>query len=192
MERYESPLQALTCTQAAAYAKLSDLRNLEAVKDRLPQDKVKDMTCDVDSCSVTVDPVGRVTLRIVERQPEHTVQFGADNAPIDFHLYMVLTESADNKAQLQVKLEADIPFMIKTMIGSKIDGFVQQFAEMTATMLNVSHWRSALVIIKKQLGRILLSCFFRINGRISASDRQRALWLRLYQYHVWPTSLKWY
>ena len=38
MERYESPLQALTCTQAAAYAKLSDLRNLEAVKDRLPQD----------------------------------------------------------------------------------------------------------------------------------------------------------
>ena len=139
MERYESPLQALTCTQAAAYAKLSDLRNLEAVKDRLPQDKVKDMTCDVDSCSVTVDPVGRVTLRIVERQPEHTIKFSADNAPIDFHLYMVLTETADNKAQLQVKLEADIPFMIKTMIGSKIDGFVQQFAEMTATMLNVSH-----------------------------------------------------
>lgn len=138
MERYESPLQALTCSQAAAYAKLSDLRNLEAVKDRLPQDKVKDMTCDIDSCSVTVDPVGRVTLRIVERQPEHTVKFSADNAPIDFHLYMVLTETADNKAQLQVKLEADIPFMIKTMIGGKIDGFVQQFAEMTATMLNTS------------------------------------------------------
>ncbi len=149
MERYESPLQALTCTQAAAYAKLSDLRNLEAVKDRLPQDKVKDMTCDIDSCSVTVDPVGRVTLRIVERQPEHTIQFGADNAPIDFHLYMVLTETAESKAQLQVKLEADIPFMIKTMIGSKIDGFVQQFAEMTATMLNVSHWRSALGNHKK-------------------------------------------
>ncbi|HPW89980.1 MAG TPA: SRPBCC family protein [Paludibacteraceae bacterium] len=139
MERYESPLQPLTCTQADAYAKLSDLRHLEAVKDRLPQDKMKDMVCDVDTCSVTVDPVGRLTLRIVERQPEQLVKFGADNSPVDFHLYVVLTETSDNQAQLQVRIEANIPFMIKAMIGGKIDGFVQQFAEMTAMMLNASY-----------------------------------------------------
>jgi hypothetical protein len=139
METYQSPIQALTCTQAVAYAKLADLRNLEAVKDRLPQDKVKDMTCDVDSCSVTVDPVGKITLRIVERQPEHTIKFGADNAPINFNLWVHLEAVTETTAQLKVTLEADIPFMVKAMIGSKVDGFVQQFAEMVATVLNASH-----------------------------------------------------
>ena len=139
METYQSPIQALTCTQTVAYAKLADLRNLEAVKDRLPQDKVKDMTCDVDSCSVTVDPVGKITLRIVERQPEHTIKFGADNAPINFNLWVHLEAVTETTAQLKVILEADIPFMVKAMIGSKVDGFVQQFAEMVATVLNASH-----------------------------------------------------
>jgi len=136
METYESPIQTLTCSQAAAYTKLSDLRNLEAVKDRIPQDKVKDMTCDIDSCSVTVDPVGQLVLRIVERQPDHTIKFSADKSPIDFNLWIQLKETSENDTRMKVTLKADIPFMIKAMIGSKVDGFVKQFAEMIATVLN--------------------------------------------------------
>jgi len=136
METYESPIQTLTCSQAAAYTKLSDLRNLEAVKDRIPQDKVKDMTCDVDSCSVTVDPVGQLVLRIVERQPDHTIKFSADKAPIDFTLWIQLKETSENDTRMKVTLKAEIPFMIKAMIGTKVDGFVKQFAEMIATVLN--------------------------------------------------------
>ncbi|HKL96350.1 MAG TPA: hypothetical protein VJ856_03685 [Paludibacteraceae bacterium] len=138
MEIYESPVQKLTCSQTSAYTKLSDLTNLEAVKDRIPQDKLKDMTCDVDSCSFTVDPLGNITLRIVERQPDHSIKFGADNSPIAFNLWVDMDSIDENNAELKVKLEADIPFMIKAMIGSKVDGFVKQFAEMIAMVLNSS------------------------------------------------------
>ena len=83
-------------------------------------------------------PLGNITLRIVERQPDHSIKFGADNSPIAFNLWVDMDSIDENNAELKVKLEADIPFMIKAMIGSKVDGFVKQFAEMIAMVLNSS------------------------------------------------------
>lgn len=136
METYESPIQTLYCDQSSAYTLLSDLRNLESVKDKLPQTKLKDMVCDQDSCTVTVDPIGPLTLRIVERTPENTIKFGADNAPIAFHLWIQLKSVSDVESRMKITVKADIPFMIKPMIGNKVEGFVTQLAEMIATLIN--------------------------------------------------------
>ena len=40
MTKFESGVKVIPASQSAVYGKLSDLSNLEKIKDRLPEDKV--------------------------------------------------------------------------------------------------------------------------------------------------------
>lgn len=135
METYESNVHKLHGSQANAYAKLADLRNLELLKSSMPQDKVKNFVCDQDSCSFSIDPMGSVTLRIVEREPAKTIKFGADNLPIAFNAWIQLKENSLGETLLKITLKADLPFMIKTMLGGKLQNGVEQIADVIAKVL---------------------------------------------------------
>lgn len=135
METYESSVHKLHGTQADAYAKLADLRTLESLKNSLPQDKVKNFACDQDTCTFSVDPMGSLTLRVVEREPEKTIKFGADNLPIAFNAWIQLKENTLGETLLKVTLKADLPFMIKAMLGDKLKNGVEQIATVIAKVL---------------------------------------------------------
>ena len=47
MSNFESSVKVIPYSQERVYNKLSDLSNLEAVKDRLPKDKVQDQSFDM-------------------------------------------------------------------------------------------------------------------------------------------------
>ena len=49
MTKFESAVKVIPASQKAVYEKLSDLSNLEKVKDRLPQDKVKNLSFDAET-----------------------------------------------------------------------------------------------------------------------------------------------
>ena len=57
MANFESSVKVIPYSQERVYAKLSDLSNLESVKDRLPEDKVQDLSFDSDTLSFNVSPV---------------------------------------------------------------------------------------------------------------------------------------
>lgn len=69
MTKFESGVKVVPASQEAVYEKLSDLSNLEKVKDRLPEDKVKNLSFDAESMTIEVAPVGKITLQIVEKEP---------------------------------------------------------------------------------------------------------------------------
>lgn len=52
MANFESSVKVIPYSQERVYNKLSDLSNLEAIKDRLPQDKVEDLSFDSDTLSL--------------------------------------------------------------------------------------------------------------------------------------------
>ena len=54
MSNFESSVKVIPYSQERVYNKLSDLSNLEAVKDRLPKDKVQDLrpTLVIDGLAV--------------------------------------------------------------------------------------------------------------------------------------------
>jgi len=60
------------------------------------------------------------------------IKFGSDDAPIDFNLWIHLNEVANNDTQMQVKVQADIPPMVKMMFGGRLQQFVDQFADALA------------------------------------------------------------
>ena len=61
MTKFESGVKVVPASQEAVYEKLSDLSNLEKVKDRLPEDKVKNLSFDAESmtCLLYTSPSPR-------------------------------------------------------------------------------------------------------------------------------------
>ena len=68
MSKFESSIKQIPYSQKAVYDKISNLENLEKVRDRIPADKVQDFSFDKDSVSVNVSPVGEIKRRIINRE----------------------------------------------------------------------------------------------------------------------------
>ena len=72
---FESSIKQIPHSQESVYATLSDLNNLERIKDRIPADKVKDFSFDADSISIEAPMVGSIKMRIIDREPYKTIKF---------------------------------------------------------------------------------------------------------------------
>lgn len=132
MTTYESKIKTIRFPQEQIYTTLSDLNNLEKVKHRIPQDKIKDFQFDTDTVSVTVDKLGALTLRIINREPIKTIKFAAENAPADANLWIQLKEVAENDTKMKITLKAKLNPMIKMMLKGKLNDFINQLADIIA------------------------------------------------------------
>ena len=116
MSQYESSVKCIPYSQERVYAKLEDLNNLEALKDKLPEDKVKEFSFDRDSVTADVPPVGKVTLRVVDRETPKCVKFAADNSPLPFNMWVQVIPDGSEASKMRVVVKAEINFMLKGMI----------------------------------------------------------------------------
>ena len=129
MTTYESEIKMIDSSDNKVFAMLSDLRNVEKIKDRIPSDKVKDLKFDQDTVSINVDPVGDLSLKIIEREPCKTIKFTTDKSPVDSFVWIQILPVTDEKSKIKVTLKADMNPMIKMMIGSYMEKFVNMFAD---------------------------------------------------------------
>lgn len=157
MTKYESQVKTCLAPVERVYAKLSDLRSIEALKQQLAdpqaaeliaqragdkvkpeqismmQEKVRDMQCDQDSVSSHVDQLGMdITLRIIEREEPKLVKMQLEGAPIQATLWVQLLPGQDNTTRMKLTLGVEMNFFIRQMIGGKLKGGIEQFAEMLA------------------------------------------------------------
>ena len=113
---------------------LSDLSNLERVKDRIPAGKVKDFTFDSDSCSVSVDPVGKICFQIVEREPNQLIKFATTNSPIPLHLWIQLKEVAEADTCMKLTVGAELNPFIKQMVAKPLQEAIDKMAEVLTVL----------------------------------------------------------
>ena len=132
MTTFESAIKTLSASQQIVFSVLSDLRNLEKVKDRIPKDKISDVVFDEEQVTFKVDPVGNVGIKIIEKEAPKTIKFAAQNSPVDFHLWIQLKEVAENDTRLKVTLKADLNPMIKMMASKPLQNFVDTLADSIA------------------------------------------------------------
>ena len=116
MTKFESSVKQIPHSQQSVYNTLSDLNNVQRLKERLPEgstgndemDKVKDrlqnLTFDQDSLSVNVDPVGQISMRIIEREEPKT----------------------------KLTIDADIPFFAKGMVSKPLQEGIEKIADALA------------------------------------------------------------
>ena len=132
MKKFESSVKQVPYSQEAVYRNISDLSNLERVRDRVPQDKLKEFSFDQDSVTVSVDPVGQVTLRVVEREEPKCVKFEAVQSPMPFTLWIQVLPVNENASKMKVTVKADIPLMLAAFVNGPIQDGVEKIADALA------------------------------------------------------------
>lgn len=133
-EEFVSEIKMIPQNDERIYSMLSDLSNLERVKDRIPQDKVKDFEFDSDTCSFAVDPVGKITFQIVEREPNKLVKFTTTNSPIPIFLWIQLKQVAEMDTRMKLTVRADLNPFIKPMVAKPLQEAMDRISTVLASL----------------------------------------------------------
>ena len=99
------------------YMAFADMRNFVQF---VPEDKRSDITADYDTIHATVQGFA-IGVKVVQRTPYSRLEFADDGAPFQFRLTMQFDASVDPyKTDFQIVLDADLNFMMKTLLGGKL------------------------------------------------------------------------
>lgn len=132
MTTFESAVKVIPYSQERVYNKLSDLSNLESLKERLPEDKVKDVSFDTDTLSFSVPGIGQLTLQVVEREPNKCIKFETTNSPLPFNLWIQLAATSDEECKLKVTVGMELNPFMKGMIQKPLQEGLEKMADMLA------------------------------------------------------------
>ena len=132
MSKFESSIKQIPYPVENVYRNISDLSNLEKVRDRIPEDKVKDFSFDSESVSVNVAPVGQLKLRICEREENKCVKFETVQSPLPFNVWVQVLPVSETTSKMKVTVKADIPFMLKGMVSGPLQDGVEKIADALA------------------------------------------------------------
>ena len=129
MTKFESSVKQIPYPVENVYRNISDLSNLERVRDRIPEDKLQDFQFDSDSVQVSVAPVGTIKLRIIEREENKCVKFETEQSPMPFNLWIQVLPVTATESKMKVTVKADIPFMLKGMVSGPLQDGVEKIAD---------------------------------------------------------------
>ena len=136
MAEYTSEIKTIPHADTDIYPVLSDLRNLEKIKDRIPEDKVQEFSYDQDSCTVSVNPIGKIKFNIVDRQPNSTIKFEAEQVPFPLNLWIQLKPTGETETKLKLTVKADISPFLKPMVSKPLQQAIDKIAEL---MVNIPY-----------------------------------------------------
>ena len=129
MTKFESSVKQIPYPVEDVYRNISDLNNLERVRDSIPEDKLNSFSFDSDSVSVNVAPVGDLKLRIIEREENKCIKFETVQSPLPFNLWIQVLPVTATESKMKVTVQADIPFMLKGMVAGPLQDGVEKIAD---------------------------------------------------------------
>jgi carbon monoxide dehydrogenase subunit G len=133
MDKYESKITSASCSAQQVYNVLSNMQNLERVKEMIPKDKIQEMDIEPDRVRIKVDGLAqKITIAIVDRIVNDTVKFGVEGVPMDANMWIQMKEVSPTDTRLKLTIKADIPMMFKFMVEKKLQQGLDQAAEMLA------------------------------------------------------------
>ena len=134
MTEFVSDVKTVLDSDADIYRILSDLRKLEKVKDHIPEDKIRDFTIDEESVSFRVDPIGKVTFLVVEREQDKLVKFKSEKLPFDVFLWIQLVAKTAKETKLRMTVRADLNPFMKGLVEKPMKEVVDKIADALAQL----------------------------------------------------------
>ncbi|HJC52362.1 SRPBCC domain-containing protein [uncultured Alistipes sp.] len=135
MQEYISKQHQILRPAEQIYAVISRFDNLTpALADRVEEWQATEERCSFKAKGFTVK------LRMEERiAPKHVKIVGDEGGvPMDFAFWIQLHKVSDTDTRLRVVLHIDLNMMMRMMIGSKLQGAVDQIAEGIARAMNAA------------------------------------------------------
>lgn len=135
---FESKTVRIAHAVEKVYALLSDLSNLDRFQSVLNapenQSKLKITGYDSDSLSIEVSPIGSVTFRIVNREPNKTIKFEAENSPLPLNLWIQFVSTGESETASRVTVKANLNPFIKPMVSKPLQEGVDKMADMLVVL----------------------------------------------------------
>ena len=128
MATFESTVRQINYPQQSVYQLLSDLSNIDKVKDRIPEDKVKDLTFDTDSIGINT-PMGAVKLNIVERDEPKCIKFETAESPLPFNFWIQILPVTAQSSKMKLTIKADLKPFIKGMVSKPLQEGIEKIAD---------------------------------------------------------------
>jgi carbon monoxide dehydrogenase subunit G len=129
--KYESKIGQIVANDAAVYAILSNLENINRFRDAIPQDKIQELEISSDRIRFKVEGLGqKIAIVILEKEEYKTIKFGAENLPIPFNVWIQLKQVAEMDTRIRITVKTDMPAMFKMMFDKKIQQGLDQAIDM--------------------------------------------------------------
>ena len=132
MSKFESSIKQVPYSQRAVYDNISNLENLEKVKNRVPEDKVKDFVFDRDTIALNVAPVGELKIGICDREEPKCVKFESLQSPVPFNLWIQVLPVTETTSKMKVTVKADLNPFIRGMVAGPMQDAVEKIADALA------------------------------------------------------------
>lgn len=133
MQEYTSRQQQIRRSAQQIYDVVSRFDNLTpALADRVEEWQATEDTCSFKAKGFTVK------LRMAEREAPKKVKIVGDDGgvPMDFAFWIQLHPVAENDTRMRLVLHIELNMMMRMMIGSKLQGAIDQIAEGIARAMN--------------------------------------------------------
>jgi hypothetical protein len=118
------------------YSAFADMNNLVR---NLPEEKKKEIKTTEDTIEGTVQGFS-MGLKIIERNPFSSIKFEQyGNSPFKFNLVMFFDAIDVSKTDFHIELEAELNFLLKSMLGNKLQDLVDQITDQLASAINGGH-----------------------------------------------------
>lgn len=139
MVQFESGVKQIPFSQERVYNRLSDLNNLESLREHWDaikektEGKLENMTFDRDSLTVKVQSIA-LTLRIIEREPLKCIKFEGVNTPVPLNLWIQVLPVEDETSKIKVTIRAEVNMFMKAMIAKPLQEGVERLADMLSAI----------------------------------------------------------
>ena len=134
MAKYTGKPFRVNMANTALFERVSNLSDLQSRMDTLPEDVRAKMGTinfpDADTLAFTAPGVGEMKFRIVERTAPSRVKFIADTGMVPINVFIDLAEAAADATDVTATIEAEIPMMLRPLVGPKLQEAADKFGEM--------------------------------------------------------------
>ncbi|MBF1524569.1 MAG: SRPBCC family protein [Prevotella salivae] len=128
MATFESSIRQIDYPQERVYALLSDMNNIDKVKDRIPEDKANGLTFDVNSIGINT-PMGAVKLVIVEREAPKCIKFETAESPLPFNFWIQILPVSETTSKMKLTIKAELNPFIKGMVSKPLTEGIEKIAD---------------------------------------------------------------
>jgi len=101
------------------------LADFNHFKSLIPADKIKDFESSGDTCRFTVEGIGELGLKVIEKDPHKLIKIGSDETtPFEFLMWIQIKELGERDSRMRITVEVKINPMMATMIKKPLKTFV--------------------------------------------------------------------
>ena len=128
MATFESSIRQIDYPQERVYALLSDMNNIDKVKDRIPEDKANGLTFDANSIGINT-PMGAVKLVIVEREAPKCIKFETAESPLPFNFWIQILPVSETTSKMKLTIKAELNPFSKGMVSKPLTEGIEKIAD---------------------------------------------------------------